>query len=413
MPRKSAKPWRVMVPREFFNSKDVPLSDRAKVVFLALDWYARKRAFCYPSNAELQAATGKSVRTLQEILDELDAAGVTVRVLGDGPKPARVGFLMLRRVDPDSPAATTDEGIRQAEADLRAAASGRRGSGPRPAREKPSVEHADVRTLSVRDPACSSVRDPAPELESSRKDELKETNSRTESGTEFNPVSTRLQAAEPEPTPIAPVHTAQGPPKRSLTWEERQAIKRAGKAAPRPRQEAPPAGPVPASATPEPEPPTAPPDASQEWTADEQAWIETIPATKRAYFDAACPTIRRRAVDHRDTIGLTSNWKPLPPRPAADASVEDLVEAAAKDFSPGLMQETAAAIQGAFSDTPESIYLHMKQMQEVQERQRSPESITIPFRKALDRVAKGGIRNPAAYYNACVTNYREPALACR
>jgi hypothetical protein len=95
--------WRVRVPMGFLDARRTPMSDQARVMLLILEGYARTDPDCFPGNGELAAMTGKKVRSVQLILDELEAGGWIARTYGDGSRPERKGIQLVRRVDPDLP----------------------------------------------------------------------------------------------------------------------------------------------------------------------------------------------------------------------------------------------------------------------------------------------------------------------
>ncbi len=88
------------------------LSDAAKVVAIAILWHVRPaddRMTCWPSNRRLAEMTGKTIRTVQRRILELEAAGVVQR-----PDVSGVGRRILEVV-PDSiePETTNDMGTSQ------------------------------------------------------------------------------------------------------------------------------------------------------------------------------------------------------------------------------------------------------------------------------------------------------------
>lgn len=72
---KSEKEWEVRIPISALQKASQSLSDRALVVLMHIEGYARKADQCFPSNDRLMADTGKSRRSLQEAMAELTAKG--------------------------------------------------------------------------------------------------------------------------------------------------------------------------------------------------------------------------------------------------------------------------------------------------------------------------------------------------
>lgn len=79
-PPKGKNPWALDVPMAFLDARTTSLSDQAKIMLMILCAYAREAPFCSPSNDELRARTGKSLRAVQEILEELGVRGYIRRV---------------------------------------------------------------------------------------------------------------------------------------------------------------------------------------------------------------------------------------------------------------------------------------------------------------------------------------------
>ena len=131
-------PWVVRVPADFLDTRKGPLrglSPRQKLLLLILDGHARNNCFCWARNDTLAAEYGATVRTVKDILGELEALGLIERVVSKGPPPGptvRVGIILKRRVDPDRPAADSEPALKLARAMLKEKREASR------ARKKPS-----------------------------------------------------------------------------------------------------------------------------------------------------------------------------------------------------------------------------------------------------------------------------------
>jgi hypothetical protein len=134
------------------------MSDRAFRVFMVLDGRARTDPFCFPGNEWIRARTGKSGTALVEIFAELEGAGWLRRVFTEAKKKERIGFILLRRVDPDLPAADTPDRIAQAEASLRARVEGQFDSGNPLSRDP---ETAEIRQPRRRKSAIKDAGNPS------------------------------------------------------------------------------------------------------------------------------------------------------------------------------------------------------------------------------------------------------------
>lgn len=86
----------------------IDLSDRARFVLMVLDARAGTDPFCFPGNKWLREKTGKSDSTLAEIFNELEGKGWFVRSFTEAKKRERVGFIFLRRIDPEISPASED-----------------------------------------------------------------------------------------------------------------------------------------------------------------------------------------------------------------------------------------------------------------------------------------------------------------
>lgn len=87
----------------FLDARVTQLSDRAFRVFEALDGLAGSDAFCLASNELIGRKTYKKPSTLGEIFRELEDSGWIWRVYSDSTMRKRIGVLLFRRVDPESP----------------------------------------------------------------------------------------------------------------------------------------------------------------------------------------------------------------------------------------------------------------------------------------------------------------------
>jgi hypothetical protein len=112
----NARDWIVRVP---LGSVRAELTDRQFRLMFALDGTAGGDAFCWAGNAYLQELTGRPIRVIQEILDELEGHGKhpcvppwIVRVWTAEGRPGRDGIILLRRLTPNFPIARNEEEIR-------------------------------------------------------------------------------------------------------------------------------------------------------------------------------------------------------------------------------------------------------------------------------------------------------------
>lgn len=106
--------WVVRVSDSFTDHRATPLSDKAFRVLMVMERYARAKAFCSMGNGSLARRTGKKDRAIQGIVAELIRSGWICRVTAGGKKGLRIGFVMLRRVNPAYPAADTPEKLQAA-----------------------------------------------------------------------------------------------------------------------------------------------------------------------------------------------------------------------------------------------------------------------------------------------------------
>jgi hypothetical protein len=120
-----AEPWFVRAGPDFLNARKgrdckgwPKLGDKHLVMLLILDWHARDKPFCFPSNAELAEWSGKTLRVIQAILEDLERLECVRRVMIPGEKDRRAGFVLLRRVDSLKPVADTPERLAEATAAL-------------------------------------------------------------------------------------------------------------------------------------------------------------------------------------------------------------------------------------------------------------------------------------------------------
>ena len=110
----------------FLDARITNLSDRAFRVFMVLDGSARTDPFCYPGNEWVSTKTGKKDSTLLEIYTELEKGGWIRRVFTNDARKERVGFILLRRVDPNMPSVEdTRDAIEQATQSMLAAIASR------------------------------------------------------------------------------------------------------------------------------------------------------------------------------------------------------------------------------------------------------------------------------------------------
>ena len=118
------KPWEVRALVDFLSYSKTKMTDEAKLLFLVLDGHARMETYCFPGNGYLEAETGKKERAIRVILNQLIDGGWIERFRKKGKKGTRLGFVLLRRVNPYVyPAATTPEEIARAMAALQAQAN--------------------------------------------------------------------------------------------------------------------------------------------------------------------------------------------------------------------------------------------------------------------------------------------------
>ena len=111
----------------FFDCRKTGLTDRQMIMLQVLDGIAGNRSYCWAGNEYLATATGKGVRAVQLVLDELEGRGGPnpckppwiTRIHTTNGRPSRLGIVMLKRVDPDFPAASTDAAIAATEKALR------------------------------------------------------------------------------------------------------------------------------------------------------------------------------------------------------------------------------------------------------------------------------------------------------
>jgi len=103
-PRKpSDRPWVNRVPTDFLDARKNPVGHRFGWTLLVLEGYCRSRCYCWVGNAELAAAVGCALRTLEDQLKGMEAAGIICRVHSDPSSRERIGIILLKRANPDLP----------------------------------------------------------------------------------------------------------------------------------------------------------------------------------------------------------------------------------------------------------------------------------------------------------------------
>jgi hypothetical protein len=112
---KSQGEWAVWTPLSHIVE---PMSDRAWRLLALLEGAARKRAFCFLSNATISRRLRKDPRTIQAILDEMEKTSWIERVFTVSGRPERAGIILLRRADPNLPVANTPERLEMARAEV-------------------------------------------------------------------------------------------------------------------------------------------------------------------------------------------------------------------------------------------------------------------------------------------------------
>jgi len=118
-PPPATNEWVVRVHSDHFWEVTRGLSHRARSMFLALERYARDRAYCWPRVPTLMEFLGEKQTPTRQALAELEGAGIirAVKVPNRG-RTSIIGYVMIRRVDPGMPAADTPERQEQAAAAL-------------------------------------------------------------------------------------------------------------------------------------------------------------------------------------------------------------------------------------------------------------------------------------------------------
>ena len=101
--------WIIRLPSSFLK---IDMSDRLRCMLLTLEKFAREKPFVWPGNESLAKSLGKSERTVQAVLPELEKLGWIKLVYSDTKKRKRLAIIMRRRIDPDRPAASTDEQLK-------------------------------------------------------------------------------------------------------------------------------------------------------------------------------------------------------------------------------------------------------------------------------------------------------------
>lgn len=80
-----------------------PITVRERLMWAILEGYCYYgKRFCRPGTKELSEAYGCSVRTLFQILKEMDEDGI-IRRVSEGPMDRRIGIILLKRTNPDRP----------------------------------------------------------------------------------------------------------------------------------------------------------------------------------------------------------------------------------------------------------------------------------------------------------------------
>ncbi len=112
------RPWLVPIPPGF---RACGLSSTAQSVLIALCAHARRKCFCWVSNATLAEDTRLAGDTVRAALRELELAGWVVRELAECKRVRRVGVILLKR--PDYP---VNGGVAEGESGIIAAREGLR-----------------------------------------------------------------------------------------------------------------------------------------------------------------------------------------------------------------------------------------------------------------------------------------------
>lgn len=112
--------WTARLNRASIDARETGLNARLFRFMLALDECARNAPYCWPCNRTLAAQLNVSEATIQRWSLELETQGGWLcRVLTEGRRPDRIGFLLLRRLSSGLPCCSTVEECYQAAAKLR------------------------------------------------------------------------------------------------------------------------------------------------------------------------------------------------------------------------------------------------------------------------------------------------------
>lgn len=114
--RQLFRDWKPPMSFDFLVSN---LNGEETKAMLILEYRARRNPYCFMRPKSVALIMGKSLRTAQRLLASIAEKGWIRQVHRRGPKSPLVGIVMLKRADPDLPAAETDEQIESVEAFLR------------------------------------------------------------------------------------------------------------------------------------------------------------------------------------------------------------------------------------------------------------------------------------------------------
>jgi hypothetical protein len=94
--------WRVRIPASLDISE---ISPRHFKMLVILEGFCGDKSYCWPGNRTLAVRYGCKIRQVQDILSEMEAAGILWRrpVDPDRPGSDRAGIFLHKRLDPDRP----------------------------------------------------------------------------------------------------------------------------------------------------------------------------------------------------------------------------------------------------------------------------------------------------------------------
>jgi Helix-turn-helix domain len=75
------------------------MTPAAQKVLHALCWFARRKCYCWPSNEMIAELARMPLGSVRRGTAELVRCGVVERVMEDGSRPERIGFLLVVRPD--------------------------------------------------------------------------------------------------------------------------------------------------------------------------------------------------------------------------------------------------------------------------------------------------------------------------